>query len=122
MKKNNNKGFTLAELLIVVAIIAVLTAIAIPVFTAQLHKSRDAADKANCRSLYAELQADYLTWDGNDSDYVAQTGTGNYQFNGDATVSFTAGEGYTVTWTCETSEHTETWEPGSAISGGSTST
>ena len=34
-KKNNKKGFTLAELLIVVAIIAVLVAIAIPVFTTQ---------------------------------------------------------------------------------------
>ena len=33
MKKNNNKGFTLMEMLIVVAIIAVLVAIAIPVFT-----------------------------------------------------------------------------------------
>ena len=36
MNKTNKKGFTLAELLIVVAIIAVLVAIAIPVFTAQL--------------------------------------------------------------------------------------
>lgn len=33
MNKTNKKGFTLAELLIVVAIIAVLVAIAIPVFT-----------------------------------------------------------------------------------------
>ena len=33
MKQTNRKGFTLAELLIVVAIIAVLVAIAIPVFT-----------------------------------------------------------------------------------------
>ena len=33
--KENKKGFTLAELLIVVAIIAVLVAIAIPIFTAQ---------------------------------------------------------------------------------------
>ena len=40
MNKNNRKGFTLAELLIVVAIIAVLVAIAIPVFTSQLEKSR----------------------------------------------------------------------------------
>lgn len=57
MKKNNNKGFTLAELLIVVAIIAVLTAIAIPVFSAQLEKSRDSTDQANIRSAYAELSA-----------------------------------------------------------------
>ena len=40
MKKNNNKGFTLMEMLIVVAIIAVLVAIAIPVFTNQLEKAR----------------------------------------------------------------------------------
>lgn len=57
MRKNNRKGFTLAELLIVVAIIAVLVAIAIPVFTTQLEKSREATDIANIRSLYAEVVA-----------------------------------------------------------------
>ncbi len=62
--KKNNKGFTLAELLIVVAIIAVLTAIAIPVFTAQLEKSREATDLANLRSAYAQVMTDILTWDG----------------------------------------------------------
>ena len=54
MKKMNKKGFTLAELLIVVAIIAVLVAIAIPVFSSQLEKSRQAADAANIRAAYAE--------------------------------------------------------------------
>jgi type IV pilus assembly protein PilA len=58
--KNNRKGFTLAELLIVVAIIAVLVAIAIPVFTGQLEKAREATDAANVRSAYATLVADYL--------------------------------------------------------------
>ena len=52
--KLNKKGFTLAELLIVVAIIAVLVAIAIPVFTAQLNKARLATDTANVRSYVAE--------------------------------------------------------------------
>ena len=51
--KKNNKGFTLAELLIVVAIIAVLVAIAIPVFTTQLEKSRETTDMANIRAAYA---------------------------------------------------------------------
>ena len=40
--QKNKKGFTLAELLIVVAIIAVLVAISIQIFTSQLEKSRDA--------------------------------------------------------------------------------
>jgi len=53
--KKNNKGFTLAELLIVVAIIAVLVAIAIPVFGAQLEKSREATDAANIRAKYADV-------------------------------------------------------------------
>jgi len=61
LKKNNNKGFTLAELLIVVAIIAVLTAIAIPVFTSQLEKSRESTDIANVRSAYAEVVTKYLS-------------------------------------------------------------
>ena len=61
MKKNNKKGFTLAELLIVVAIIAVLVAIAIPVFTSQLEKSRESTDAANIRSAYAEVVAEALT-------------------------------------------------------------
>ncbi len=61
MKKNNKKGFTLAELLIVVAIIAVLVAIAIPVFTTQLEKSKEATDLANLRSAYAGCVTSYLT-------------------------------------------------------------
>ncbi len=61
MRKNNKKGFTLAELLIVVAIIAVLVAIAIPVFTSQLEKSREAVDEANIRDAYAVCVASALT-------------------------------------------------------------
>ena len=60
LKKMNKKGFTLAELLIVVAIIAVLVAISIPIFSAQLEKAREATDMANIRSAYAEVIANYL--------------------------------------------------------------
>ena len=45
-----NHGFTLMEMLIVVAIIAVLVAVAIPTFSSQLHKARVATDWANVRS------------------------------------------------------------------------
>ena len=59
--KRNKKGFTLAELLIVVAIIAVLVAIAIPIFTSQLEKSRESTDVANVRSAYAVVVSEALT-------------------------------------------------------------
>lgn len=55
MTKRQRKGFTLAELLVVVAIIAVLVAIAIPIFTAQLEKARQSTDLANIRAAYAEV-------------------------------------------------------------------
>lgn len=61
IKKMNKKGFTLAELLIVVAIIAVLVAISIPIFSSQLEKSREAVDAANIRAAYAECQTAILT-------------------------------------------------------------
>ena len=60
MKNQNNKGFTLAELLIVVAIIAVLVAISIPIFTSQLKKARVAVNQANARAGEAAAYAAYL--------------------------------------------------------------
>lgn len=66
--KENKKGFTLAELLIVVAIIAVLVAISIPIFTSQLEKSREAVDLANMRTAYAECASAVLTGESTTSD------------------------------------------------------
>ena len=58
-----NKGFTLAELLIVVAIIAVLVAISIPMFSSQLEKSRESVDFVNVRSAYAQVMTAVMTED-----------------------------------------------------------
>lgn len=63
MKKMNKKGFTLMEMLIVVAIIAVLVAISIPVFSAQLEKAREATDAANIRAAYAEVSTNAILGD-----------------------------------------------------------
>lgn len=59
--RKNEKGFTLAELLIVVAIIGVLVAISIPIFTRQLERAKEATDLANVRAAYAEVVSTYLT-------------------------------------------------------------
>ena len=57
----NSKGFTLMEMLIVVAIIAILVAIMIPSVTSALEKARESADAGNIRAAYAEVMTDALT-------------------------------------------------------------
>ena len=68
------KGFTLAELLIVTAIIAVLVAISIPIFSSQLEKSRVATDQANVRSAKAAAAAEYMS--------NGESGSVSYVYNG----------------------------------------
>ena len=87
--EKNKRGFTLAELLIVVAIIAVLVAIAIPVFTKQLEKSKRALDISNARSLQSVLAAGVndgsIEFHGNDPEevYIYVTATSvSYVANG----------------------------------------
>lgn len=69
------KGFTLAELLIVVAIIAVLVGISIPVFTTQLEKARDATSLANMRAAYAEASVILMTEESDNLDKEQIKGT-----------------------------------------------
>ncbi len=51
--KHISYGFTLAELLVVVAIIAILVAVSIPIFSGQIEKAREATDVANMRAAAA---------------------------------------------------------------------
>lgn len=95
MKKTNKKGFTLAELLVVVAIIAVLVAIAIPIFTSQLEKARESTDAANIRSAYAELTSEVLT----DGGEIAAKTEGKIQINASKESDATATATITLTQT-----------------------
>ena len=114
MKKtlHNKKGFTLAELLIVVAIIAVLVAIAIPIFTSQLEKSREAVDLANIRAAYAEVASEGLLDDQySGTKTVTVTGsTDGWQTTGDkvcgeidiSSLPVTKGDTITISWVAPT--------------------
>ncbi len=84
----NKRGFTLAELLIIVAIIGVLVAISIPIFNSQLRKARLATNQANARAAYAAAEAAiifepnlpdfdprYTRWTGNYVSFLYDTNT-----------------------------------------------
>ena len=76
-KFQNKKGFTLIEMLIVVAIIAILVAVSIPLVNNALDRARQATDAANVRSAKAELMIRYLSEDatqGTIYPYNAATG------------------------------------------------
>ena len=61
MNKFNKKGFTLIEMLVVIAIIAVLVSIVIPVVGDATEKAREAADAANIRSAIATATINAMT-------------------------------------------------------------
>lgn len=114
--KKNTKGFTLAELLIVVAVIAVLVAISIPIFTTRLHKSRVAADWANVRAYFGEIQADYMTTGERNPKVPADDGVSFPTFDyktitfldgkkvelktGNYAIHFDPNTGYSIVYTC----------------------
>ena len=94
LKKNG--GFTLAELLIVVAIIAVLAIIAIPIFSAKLENSREETDIANLRSAKAAAVAQYLTGTDLSGNTITSDGFTCYfdATSGDLVASKTSVTGY----------------------------
>ena len=78
MKKTNNKGFSLVELIIVIAIMAVLIGVLAPTFTKYVERSRKSTDVQNVEAIITALET-----------YVADPMvTTNFLTNG-ATISLT---------------------------------
>lgn len=131
--KQNRSGFTLMEMLIVIALIAVLVAIAIPAIASQLERSREAADLANVRAAYAQVSAEALLGDpqfkvtvalkqkqadwqsanpvniGGIVHYKNQEDTDNWKGvatpNGTCTVSYDKDHGIILTWSGKASAY-----------------
>ena len=86
MTKRNRKGFTLMEMLIVVAIIAILIAVAIPTFSSALSKAKLATDEANLRALKGLIVTAYLTNEASFTD-------ASYALNDDGSAYVTGTDG-----------------------------
>jgi type IV pilus assembly protein PilA len=61
-QKLNKKGFTLIELMIVIAIIGILAAIAIPQFASYRQKSYNSASQSDLRNVKTNLEAFYADY------------------------------------------------------------
>jgi prepilin-type N-terminal cleavage/methylation domain-containing protein len=63
-RKSNQKGFTLVELMIVVAIIGILAAIAIPQFAKYRARAQNSSSVSDMRNLKTDLEGYHAEWMG----------------------------------------------------------
>ena len=100
MKKMNNKGFSLIELIIVIAIMAVLVAIIAPNLTRYLGKSKQETDKTNLAEMKkqvknaiaeaatADPEIDVQQTDGTKAEYIIDGNTCSATSSGTGTTAF----------------------------------
>ena len=63
MKRNNKKGFTIVELVVVIAVIAILAAVLIPNLSRLVQKANDSADLQEARNVLSAYMIDYAETD-----------------------------------------------------------
>ncbi|MGN1235747.1 MAG: type IV pilin protein [Christensenellaceae bacterium] len=104
MKKMNKKGFTIIELVIVIAVIGILMAVLIPTFTSVVNKAnKSAADQEARAALTAVLVEQDGTVNEDETIIIYKKGDLVYTYKltngefGDATLPLVATKTYTIT-------------------------
>jgi type IV pilus assembly protein PilA len=115
--KKGQKGFTLIELMIVIAIIGILAAIAIPQFTAYRQRGFNAAAQSDLRNA-ATAQEAYYTDSNIYSSAVADLTTRGYTASANVSMNSIAGDANGYTMTTQHTSGASTWTlagPGGVI-------
>lgn len=112
--KKKSKGFTLVELIVVIAILVILAAILIPTMTGVINDAKEAAGNANARTVYSAAMAyaakNYNTANALEASkeyndkldaYLGTGFTGDYTFSTDASANVLKS-----TWTDGTNTYT----------------